>query len=54
MKPVWSLLINNGSNGFILFAITPLPILYTVFSNVIGRQFLIYCFGFVTFWYARN
>ena len=43
IKPVWSLLINVGRTFLILFAITPDPILYTVFNNEIGRQIFRKC-----------
>ena len=40
INPVWSVLINLFRTCFILFAMEPDAILYIVFSNVIGLQFL--------------
>ena len=45
IKPVWSKSINFSRTLFNLLAITPEPILYTVFSSDIGLQFLRKCLG---------
>ena len=49
IKPVWSLGIILPSTNFILFAIVPDAILYTVSKRVRGLQFLKIFFGLLSF-----